>query len=130
MAYRIPSEVEVVKAIENVLVRTPHIRSQAEMNRLVSLELACMDEEYRISGDRVRRIGIDNGLMNLEISYAHTDKPDDSGICPVCRGTLESVRNRTLYWDTVELLRTCKRCGYSAKSDATRPARYHISRRI
>ena len=50
--------------------------------------------------------------------------------CPVCGGKLESVRNRTLYWDTVELMRTCSRCGYAAKSDASKPARYHISRKV
>ena len=30
MSYRIPSEDEVAKAIENVLVRTPHMRSQRD----------------------------------------------------------------------------------------------------
>ena len=130
MAYRIPQEKEVVKAIENVLVRNPHIRSQAELYRLVSTELLCMDEEYRIGEKRIRTIGIANGLFNLEISYARTDNVNERDLCPVCGGKLESVRNRTLYWDTVELMRTCSRCGYAAKSDASRPARYHISRRM
>ncbi len=130
MAYRIPQEKEVVKAIENVLVRNPHIRSQAELYRLVSIELLCMDEGYRIGGDRIRRIGVRNDLFELEISYARTDRDNNSGLCPVCGAELESVMNRTLYWDTVELMRTCSRCGYSAKSDASRPARYHINRKV
>ena len=130
MAYRIPQEKEVVKAIENVLVRNPHIRSQSELYRLVSTALLCMDEEYRIGGDRIRKIGIRNGLFDLEISYARTDRENSTGMCPVCGAELSSVRNRTLYWDTVELMKTCNRCGYAAKSDATRPARYHISRRV
>ena len=130
MVYRIPQEKEVVKAIENVLVRNPHIRSQAELDRLVSTELLCRDEGYRIGEKRIRTIGINNGLFDLEISYARTEKGIGNNLCPVCGGKLESVRNRTLYWDTVELMRTCSRCGYAAKSDASKPARYHISRKV
>ncbi len=130
MAYRIPREQEIVKAIENVLVRTPHIRSQDELCRLVSTELLCMDEGYRVSGDRIRRIGINRGLFDLEIRYARTNRSGNGRECPVCGNSLRSVRNRTLEWGTVELTRVCDVCGYSAGGDAERPARYIITRRI
>ena len=129
MSYRIPSEEEVVKAIENCLARTPHMRSQRELCEAVSAELACQDQDYRIGAQRIRRIAVRNNLVKLEITYSSTDRPL-SDTCPVCGGNLRSIRNRTLYWDTVELMRNCDSCGYSAKGTETRPARYGISRRL
>ncbi len=130
MPYRIPSEDEVVKAMENCLARTPHIRSQSELCRLVSTELACMDENYRVSGNRLRHIGIKRGVFTVEIRYARTEKGNEGYVCPVCGGILESVRNRTLEWGTVELMRKCDVCGYSIRGTDERPAQYTMTRRV
>ena len=129
MSYRIPSEDEVAKAIENVLVRTPHIRSQRALCEAVSAELMCQDTDYRIGAERIRRIGISRQLFNLDISYADAGRPAGKW-CPVCGSILLSVRNRTLDGDTVELLRNCKVCGYAAKGNRSKPARYGIERRM
>ena len=129
MSYRIPKDDDVAKAIDNCLSRTPRVRSQTVLYELVLTELMCVDESFRISEDRIRRIGLERGLFDIEIRYAHKPGTVPYDRCPVCKGELESVRNRTLDWKTVELSRSCKKCGYSAKSDATRPARYIITRR-
>ncbi len=129
MSYRIPSEDEVAKAIENVLVRTPHIRSQRALCEAVSAELMCQDTDYRIGAERIRRIGISRQLFNLDMSYADAGRPAGKW-CPVCGSILLSVRNRTLDGDTVELLRKCKVCGYAAKGNRSKPARYGIERRM
>ena len=130
MSYRIPREAEIVKAIENVLVRNPHIRSQSELTRLVSDELFFMDQEYRVSGSRIRKVGIKNKLFRLDIRYARSDRKYESGKCPVCGSELESIKNRTLEGGTVELMKTCKVCGYAGRADAEKPARYVIDRRL
>jgi len=129
MSYRIPKDYEIAKAIGNCLSRAPRIRSLNVLTELVQTELMCIDETFRISGERIRRVGIKNKLFNLEIHYAHTNGPTFYERCPVCKGPLESVKNMTLDWETVEISRDCRRCGYSAKSDASRPARYIITRR-
>lgn len=129
MSYRIPSEDEVAKAIENVLIRTPHIRSQRELCENVATELLCMDQDYRIGAERIRRVGISRQLFKLEIRYADVGKPAGKW-CPVCGSILLSVRNRTLDGKTVELLRKCKVCGYSARGGCAKPARYSIERRF
>lgn len=128
MSYRIPSEDEVAKAIENCLVRTPHMRSQKELCEAVTAELLCQDTSYRIGADRIRRIGISRQLFKLQIQYADTGKKAGSW-CPVCGSILLSVRNRTLDGGTVELMRRCKVCGYSARGGCSKPARYTIDRR-
>ena len=129
MPYRIPTEDDVAKAIENVLVRTPHMRSQRELCEAVSAELICLDTDYRIGPERIRRIGISRQLFKLEIKYADRGKPAGKW-CPVCGSILLSVRNRTLDGKTVELMRRCKVCGYSAKGNTSKPARYIIERRV
>lgn len=129
MSYRIPSEDDVAKAIENVLVRTPHMRSQRELCDAVSAELMCLDTDYRIGPERIRRIGISRQLFKLEIRYADRGRPAGKW-CPVCGSILLSVRNRTLEGRTVELMRRCKVCGYSAKGNCSKPARYSIERRV
>lgn len=128
MPYRIPPEDEVAKAIENVLVRTPHIRSQKALCEAVAAELMCLDTDYRIGAERIRRIGISRQLFKLDIKYADTGKPAGHW-CPVCGSILLSVRNRTLDGKTVELMRRCKVCGYTARGGCSRPARYVIDRR-
>ena len=129
MSYRIPKDDDIAKAIENCLSRSPRVRSQNVLNELVLTELMCVDETFRVSGERIRKVGIERGLFDLEIRYAHKNGSAPYQVCPVCRWKLESVKNRTLDWKTVEISRDCKKCGYSAKSDASRPARYIITRK-
>jgi len=129
MSYRIPKDDDIAKAIENCLARSPRVRSMKVLCDLVTTELYCVDETFRVSSARIRKVGIERGLFDLEIRYAHRNENVPYGKCPVCGGNLESVRNRTLDWKTVELSRDCKACGYSAKADASRPARYIITRK-
>ena len=129
MSYRIPKDYEIARAIENCLSRTPKVRSLNVLTELVQTELMGVNGTFRVGGERIRRVGIRYGLFNLEIRYAHTDGPPSYERCPVCKGPLVSVKNMTLDWETVEISRECRRCGYSAKSDASRPARYIITRR-
>ncbi len=130
MGYRIPREQEVAAAIENVLCRQPHIRSQRELVMLVSTELMCDDQDYRIGASRIRRIGVKRRLFNISISYAHDGRGSRRAECPVCGGKLDPVMNRTLDGDAVELRRVCGECGYRADPGSARPARYVIDRRL
>jgi len=129
MSYRIPKDYEIAKAIANVMSRTPRIRSQSVLNNLVQTELMCVDETFRVSGGRIRKVGIKNGLFDLEIRYARIHGIAPYKRCPVCGGDLKTVQNRTLEGGTVEMARSCKNCGYYANTDAVRPARYIIVRR-
>ena len=129
MTYRIPSDDTVARAIENCLARTSRMRSQREMCDIGSSELLCEDPTYRIGAERIRRIGLKRKLMSVEISYASTGRPLGM-TCPVCGSKLRSIRNMTLYGETVELERNCSLCGFSARGDAARPARYRITRLV
>lgn len=130
MTYRIPSEGEISKAIDNVLVRNPHLSSQAELCRLVVEELRGMSEDYRAGPERIRRVGIKRGLFTVSISYSASDVTGTGRDCPVCRERLKPVNNMTLDGGTVELMRRCPQCGYAVKGNMGRPARYSVNRRF
>lgn len=127
MTYRIPSDDEVAGAIDDCLARSPRMRSQRELCDAVAAELSFRDPLYRVGPERIRRIGIERGIMRVEISYAASDRAVGD-TCPVCGRPLASVRNMTLEGGSVEISRSCRRCGYVAKGSDTRPARYGISR--
>ena len=129
MSYRIPKDYEIAKAIANCLSRTPRIRSQSVLNELILTELACVDETFRVSGERIRKVGLKKKLFDLEIRYARIAGKSPYTKCPVCGGELKTVQNKTLDGGTVEMARSCKACGYYANTDAVKPARYIIVRR-
>lgn len=130
MTYRIPSEGEITKAIDNVLVRSPHLNSQAELCRLVSEELRSMNGFYRAGPERIRRVGIKRGLFTVTISYSASNASGSRMNCPVCREKLKGIHNMTLDGDVVELMKKCPQCGYAVKGNMGRPARYSINRRF
>lgn len=128
MAYRIPRDEQVARAIDDCLVRIPRMHSQQELCDAVVAELAFTDPLYKVGPERVRRIGIESGIISIEISYAATNKSVGE-VCPVCGSELFAVLNRTLDGGTVEMSRSCRRCGYTAKGAETKPARYEITRK-
>ncbi|MGB2826392.1 MAG: hypothetical protein WBC49_07150, partial [Thermoplasmata archaeon] len=67
MAYRIPSDTEVVEAIRDVLGRYGIINSQRKLTEFVLRSLRRHDSDYAISEERVRKLALGNGLATVEI---------------------------------------------------------------
>lgn len=128
MAYRIPDEETVSKTIISVMIRHPHVETQTELTELVCKELSKKDSGYRISGERIRRIGIDNKIIKISIEYHETDIRTLPDICPVCRNEMAPVKNMSLDGDVVEVRRKCTACPYSVGNRLLIPGRYVFSR--
>ena len=128
MAYRIPSDDKLAEAIFVVMYRNPQVVSQKEMARLVLNELEKDGEQYRVSGERIRRLVVNRDMAQLEIDYNESegDLPDE---CPVCRNPMTSVKNSTLDGDVVEIMRKCTSCPYSVGSVMHTPRRYTFIRK-
>ena len=128
MSYRIPSDDRLAEAIFVVMYRNQQIVSQKEMATLVLKELEKDGEEYRVSGERIRRLIVNKDMAQLVIDYNETegDLPD---ICPVCRNKLTSVKNSTLDGKVVEIMRKCTSCPYSVGSVMHVPGRYTFVRK-
>jgi hypothetical protein len=128
MPHKIPDEDTISDAIVSVMDRTPHIETQAEFLRLVRKELAKTDEEYRVSGERIRRIGVERGIVRISIDYRESDIGGLPNICPVCRNAMSPLMNRSLEGEYVEIKRKCTVCSYAVGKKMLMPGRYTFSR--
>ncbi len=112
MAYRKPSDTEVVEAVRDALQRHGVINSQRKLTELVLTELHRHDSDYSVSEPRLRRLVIENDLANIDIKCRETEKKTVAGACPVCGGRTERIRNLTVYGGTVTSGYKCRTCGY------------------
>lgn len=112
MAYRKPSDTEVVEAIRDALRRHGVVSSQRKLTELALKELHRHDPDYSVSEERVRRLAIKNDLATLEIRGRDTKDKTRSGACPVCGGKTARIKNLTVYGGTVTSGYKCSVCGY------------------
>ena len=126
MTYSIPSDEKVIDAIFYVMYRHPQVRSQREMVDLVTAELNRSGGDYRISGQRIRRLAIRNDMLVLSISYNESEGELPTS-CPVCGGNLISVMNSTLDGGTIEVCRRCDACPYTIGTTKRVPGRYSFT---
>jgi uncharacterized protein with PIN domain len=112
MSYRIPSDEEILGAVKKVFQKYHTVSSQHKLKRYVEKELQTKKQMFHVSEPRVRTLVINNGLATLEI---HTREGDPDKIlhkCPVCEGSLQRVKNQTIYGGEVTLEFRCTTCGY------------------
>lgn len=128
MQYKVPDEETVSSAIISVMNRNPHVETQNEFLRLVRKELSRSDEGYRVSGERIRRIGLERGIIKISIEYRGSDIEELPHICPVCKSAMSPVMNRSLDGEYVEIKRKCTVCPYTVGKTVLVPGRYVFSR--
>lgn len=129
MSYKRPSNEKLDEALVNVLLRCQIIESQNELVRLVVKELEKDGETYRVSGNRIRKYALENGMVSIEIEYRESRNKKVPDICPICGHGLTSIKNCTLDGDTVELMRKCRICGYIFSARGSIPRKYSFVRR-
>ncbi len=112
MAYRIPSDTELVEAIKDALRRHGIVNSQRKMTQLVLRELRRHDSDYAVSEERVRKLAISNNLAKIDIRCRDSMVKTLAGNCPVCGGKTKRIRNLTVYGGTVTVGYKCATCGY------------------
>ena len=128
MAYRIPDDDRLEEAINIVMGRERQIRSQAAMTELVSKELRKEYEDYRVRGERIRRVAIERGLLKIEIEYNEHDDPSSADVCPVCGNPMNIITNTTLDGREADIGRHCTRCPYQTGIKKRTPGRYTFIR--
>lgn len=127
MPYKIPDEQTLSKAIELAFIQKTHLESQRELVEAVNKELFRINQEYRASGERIRRIGVENGLIEITIDY-HEVEGELPETCPVCKNAMSPIRNMSLDGEIVEVKRKCTVCSYNVGRKMLMPSRYGFSR--
>jgi hypothetical protein len=131
MSYKIPSDEEVVMAIQRVIFKHGTISSQRNLKIEVDKELATIEPLYKVGANRVRSLAIRSHFIHTEINYR---KNRDNGKgklskCPVCGGNIKKIKNLTLQGDTVIIGYNCSECIYTTDKTILEPARYIFSAR-
>jgi hypothetical protein len=129
MSYKIPDDDKLAEAIFVVMYRNQQVKSQSEMIAMVRMELSKSDENYRVSGERIRRVAINRKMLQLVIEYNKSNTIDLPDICPVCKNPLSSTMNTTLDGNTIEVNRKCTACPYSIGVKKHTPGRYTFIRK-
>ena len=112
MVYHIPSDDDILRAVEKVFRKYHTVTSQHKLKKLVEKELQTKKKQYHVSEQRLRALVITNGLSQVEIRTRDGDPDKILHKCPVCCGPLQRVKNQTIYGGQVTLELRCDICGY------------------
>lgn len=124
MSYRVPSAEVLAVAIADVLREHGTISSQRLFAHFVREKLRCIDRNYGITEERVRRTAVQSGMARMEVETRDTGIKVKGGRCPVCNARLRKVRNRTIYGGSVILGYRCTSCPYKMGTTMRVPVKY------
>ena len=112
MAYHIPSNEEIIKAVAKVLKKYRTVSSQQRLKKIVEHELKTKNDEFHVSGSRLRNLVLKSGLARIEIHSREGDPNKVLNRCPVCNNSLKRVKNLTIWGGEVTIEFSCSNCGY------------------
>ncbi|KYK21106.1 hypothetical protein AYK25_03775 [Thermoplasmatales archaeon SM1-50] len=112
MAYHIPSDNEVRGAVRKVFQKYHTVTSQHKLKKFVEKELRTKKNKFHVSVQRLRMLVINSGLAHVEIRTREGNPDKILHKCPVCGGSLQRVKNQTIYGGEVTLEFRCDVCGY------------------
>jgi len=124
MSYRVPPAEVLAVAIADVLREHGAISSQRLFAHFVREKLQCIDKDYSVTEERVRRTAIQSGLVTVEVETRDTGIKVKGGRCPVCDSRMRKVRNSTLYGGAVILGYRCTSCPYKMGTTKRVPVKY------
>ena len=126
--YKIPDDDRLDEAIRAVMRRERRIESQAAMTELVLKELGKDGDNYRVSGERIRKVAIERDILRVEIEYNLYDELSSPEICPVCGYPMDVIGNATLDGRETDIGRKCTKCAYQIGLKKKMPGRYTFSK--
>ena len=124
MTYRIPSKASLEAAVLKVLRRSPAVGSLSRLTTMVAEEIERTDPTARVGPERIRRLVARSDHVRTTIHTRRGDAEGPPARCPVCRGKLETVRNRTLSGGDIALNARCTECSYWTGRERRVPVRY------
>ncbi|MFH1100552.1 MAG: hypothetical protein V1726_00750 [Methanobacteriota archaeon] len=129
MTYHIPADEDVIDAVRKVFEKYSTVTSQRKLKMLVEKELQVKNNFLQVGEPRLRTLVLTEKLAQVEI---HTREGDPDKIlhrCPVCSGSLQRVKNQTIYGGEVTLEFRCSCCGYWTGKKKKIPTLYVFHRK-
>ncbi|NPA75917.1 MAG: hypothetical protein GXO25_07565 [Euryarchaeota archaeon] len=123
--YSIPDETLVRELILRVLHEKYVVSSQAALTREVLKHLKRLNEEFSISGKRLRKIALKMEEVSVEIRCkTSTEEVFHMETCPVCGEKMERIVNLTLEGKKIVVGFRCSFCPYWTGRKLRVPTRY------
>ena len=129
MVYNIPSDEEVIKALQEIFKNYITISSQHKLKKVVEKGLKTKKKQFHISEKRLRNIVLNNGLAKIEIHSREGDPHKILTRCPVCDDVLKRVKNLTIWGGEVTIQFRCSKCGYWTGKKKRIPTLYVFHRK-
>ena len=114
---------DVVKFVIKSVLHRKSAGSQEEFAELVNRELRKVDEEYSISGKRLREIAISMPEVKIGVAVKKGETPRR---CPSCSSVLKKKWDRNLKGRKVLRELMCQKCGYKGNTGKWVPRKYEF----
>lgn len=129
MAFRLPSDEEILDAALGALRARRTVRSETALLRIVRAALRKADPNFTVGRRRLRLVCLRSGKVEVTVFTRYSDERRALSRCPVCRGAIVPIRNRTVYDGSVTLGHRCTVCGYWTGIRRRVPTLYVYTRR-
>jgi hypothetical protein len=98
-------------ALEALRVRRL-VRSETALLKSVRATLRKTDPKLTVGRRRLRLVCLRSGKVEVTAFTRYSDERRAITRCPVCRGAIEPIKNKTVYDGSVTLGYRCQVCGY------------------
>lgn len=129
LTFRLPPDEEVLEAALAALRARRTVRSETALLRIVRTVLHKLDPAYSVGRRRLRLICLRSGKVEVTVFTRYSDERRALSRCPVCRGQIVPIRNKTVYDGSVTLGHRCTTCGYWTGIRRRVPTLYVYTRR-
>lgn len=129
MTFRLPSDEEVLEAALGALRTRRTVRSETALLGIVRHALRKSDPTLTVGRRRLRLVCLRSGQVEVTAFTRYSDERRPISRCPVCRGQIAPIRNKTVYDGSVTLGFRCSQCGYWSGVRRRVPTLYVYARR-
>jgi hypothetical protein len=129
LTFRLPTDEQVLEAALGALRARRTLRSESALLAIVRQALHKQDPALTVGRRRLRLVCLRSGKVEVTAFTRYTDERRPLSKCPVCRGPIAPIRNRTVYDGSVTLGHRCTLCGYWTGIRRRVPTLYVYARR-
>jgi len=129
VTFRLPSDDEVLEAALGALRTRRTVRSETALLAIVRQALRKADPALAVGRRRLRLVCLRSGKVEVTAFTRYSDARRPLSRCPVCRGPISPIRNKTVYDGSVTLGHRCPQCGYWTGIRRRVPTLYVYTRR-
>lgn len=130
MDYSLPSDEQILEAAFEALKHRRTVRSETALLRSVRDALRRSDPALTVGRRRLRLVCLRSGKIEVTAFTRFSDERRVINKCPVCRGAILPIRNKTVYDGSVTLGYRCRDCGYWTGIRRRIPTLYVYARRF